>query len=112
MAISQADVTNVRQLFSTLPVFTGNLINDLARDPDDPLQNCLYTYVGGGAAFEQAYHTPATFHVFLVVSAGPDGLLGMAEPDDQNYANALGFVTSQAQLNDNIISLGIRAGGK
>ncbi len=107
-AILPADVTNVQQFFTTLPVFTGNLINDLARDPDDPLQACLSV-----PNFEQNYHTPVTFHVFLVVSAGPDGLLGMAEPDDPtSYINRLGLVTDTTALNDNIISLNIRAGGK
>jgi len=105
--ITQTDVSYVQQLFTTLPVFTGNLMNDLARDPDDPLQSC--TAVPG---FESNYHTPATFHVFLVVSAGPDGVLGLYEPDDGTLNGRLGAVKDPTALNDDIISLNIRAGGK
>ena len=114
--ISSADTNNVRLLFSTLPVFTGNLgpdtaglfNTDLDRDPDDPLKDCLF----GFANFENSYHTPATYHVFLVVSAGPDLQFGMYAPEDASNFGHLGAVQSQQALTDDIISLNIRAGGK
>lgn len=110
--ITTTDVANVQQLFATLPVFSGNLINDLARDPDDPLQECRTNVTN----FETTFHTPATFHVFLVVSAGPDGTLGLYEPDfidtTNNIRGDLAQVKDVTALNDDIISLNIRAGGK
>src|SRR5262249_4566298 len=130
-AITQTDTNNVKTLFSTLPVFTGNLGPDpnltlypratgplynthLHRDPDDPLRECEYNSTN----FESSYHTPATFHVFLIVSAGPDGILGLYEPDFVDgtstppiYGNLAQVKDSNALLDD-IISLNIRAGGK
>ena len=115
--IDATDISNFMMLFSTLPAFSGNvanLKNDLTRDPDDPLQECLTGYPIGGSnqTFEQAYHTPATFHVFLVVSAGPDGQFGMFAPEDFANFGHLGAVKDQSALADDIISLSVRAGGK
>jgi len=108
-AISAADVLNAKMLFSSLPVFSGNLINDLAHDPDDPLQNCV-----GITGFEQTFHTPATYHVHLIVSPGPDGQLGIYEPDDfTNYGYLAAPIPGQQDyLTDNIMYLNVRAGGK
>jgi Tfp pilus assembly protein PilE len=113
--ITAADVALVQQLFSTLPVSTENLTSDLAHDPDDPLQECL----NACPYFEEKFHTPATYHVFLVISAGPDGVLGLFEPEQLRdpetgnliYGN-LAVVKDVQALNDDIISLNIRAGGK
>jgi hypothetical protein len=123
-AITAQDVSNAQLLFSTLPVFTGNLTFDLARDPQDPLQDCLTIFNPNLPAklpiFENLQfpglavqmHTPATYHVLLVISAGPDGVLGLYEPyDTANYGH-LGAVKDLAALNDDIVSLSIRAGGK
>ncbi|HLJ10082.1 MAG TPA: type II secretion system protein [Planctomycetaceae bacterium] len=130
--ITPADVMNAQILFSTLPVFSGNLQNDLARDPDDPLRECATNFqvASNGKIFENfvdaksgvIFHTPATYHVMLVVSAGPDGELGLYEPNDTNpqHMGHLGAVKQQADwlapthnpLEDDIISLNIRAGGK
>lgn len=112
-AISSTDVTNAANLFRTLPAFTGNLANDLARDPDDPLQECANI-----PNFEtippRGYHTPATFHVLLIVSAGPDGVLGLYEPEDTANKGHLAAVNPNAgqSLLDDIVYLNIRAGGK
>jgi len=105
--ISATDVLNARFVFSALPVFTGNLQTDLGRDPDDPLQMC-----GSIAAFESNWHTPATFHMPLIVSPGPDGQLGMGLPDSATFTDRLAIVTNQDQLTDNIVSASIKAGGK
>ena len=104
------DVATAQLLFSTLPTFSGNLANDLQRDPDDPLQECLSNVI----YFESQFHTPATFHVFLVVSAGPDGQFGMFAPEDTANFGHLGAVNPNAvgALLDDIISLNVRAGGK
>jgi prepilin-type N-terminal cleavage/methylation domain-containing protein len=104
------DVTNSMIVFSSLPVFTGQLWQDLGRDPDDPLQTCM-----GINNFEAMFHTPATYHIPLIVSAGPDGQLGMALPDAADAAPIFGrlaSVTASDQLTDNLVSASIKAGGK
>jgi hypothetical protein len=126
------DVATAKLLFSTLPVFTGNLQVDLARDPQDPLQDCLTIFQPANATpmpiFENltdatypvVFHTPATYHVLLVISAGPDGELGLYEPDDVTRFGHLGAKKLQSDwqnpnndpLTDDIVSLSIRAGGK
>jgi hypothetical protein len=107
--ISPPDVANAKTLFASLPVFSGNLANDLNRDPDDPLRSCI-----GISNFEQNFHTPATYHVLLIVSAGPDGQLGIYEPDDvPNFGYlAQPIPNQQDSLTDNIVYLNVRAGGK
>ena len=68
--------------------------SELQTDSDDPLGNVGTEYqraarLGGqtlntvGQNFEQAFHAPATWHAMLVVSAGPDGELGLYEPHDR-----------------------------
>ena len=110
------DTTNASLLFSALPVFSGNLASDLNRDPDDPLRICQTVILGNGstANFEQFYHTPATYHMLLVVSAGPDGQLGIFEPDDfLNFGHLAQPIPGQRDtLTDNIMYLNVRAGGK
>ena len=81
---------------------------------------------------ESKYHTPDTYHVPLIVSAGLDGELGLREPNDTNaslgifgnlaqYAGtfAPGFSTGPLpsptvtdQLFDNITSRNRRVGSK
>ncbi len=50
----------------------------------------------------------------LIVSAGPDGLLGLYEPDDyKNYGYLAQPIPGQEDaLTDNIMYLNVRAGGK
>lgn len=118
VAISAADLANIKTLFSTLPSFSGNLANDLARDPDDPLQftarlmpSPLENYVVAGYS-TPCFHTPRTYHVMLVVSAGPDGVFGMYPPEDTTNFGHLGAVQSVEALADDITYLNVRAGGK
>lgn len=122
---SATDIQNAQIMFATLPVFSGNLASDLNRDPDDPLMECSLNFDScetvnvTGSAPGPSLHTPQTFHVFLVVSAGPDGRLGMYEPDDIQpnavppiYGNlAQPIPGAQDDLTDNIVSLSIKAGG-
>jgi prepilin-type N-terminal cleavage/methylation domain-containing protein len=120
-AAKSFDTTNAKFAFSTLPVFTGNLFNDLARDPDDPLKSALSMgTIVTPTVFEAAFHTPATFHMPLIISAGPDQQLGLLEPDTPTATNANGRLAlldpSDAgaldKLMDNIVSASIKAGGK
>lgn len=126
--ISAQDADNARSLFSTMPVFSGNLANDLARDPGDPLWSLLNDLSNFETVPVQMYvnpivgnppqttpvmmHTPATFHVYLIVSAGPDKTFGMFDPSDVPNFGYLGAVQDKEALRDDIISLNIRAGGK
>jgi prepilin-type N-terminal cleavage/methylation domain-containing protein len=141
-APTAADIANASVLLSTLPSYSGNVLRDIQRDPDDPLQLCRngITINANTSIFENYQfpsatvplgnqttpfvylHTPATYHVFLVISCGPDGTggtgpgcgLGIYEPDDLANNGHLGAAISGEQdaLTDNIVSLGIRAGGK
>jgi prepilin-type N-terminal cleavage/methylation domain-containing protein len=118
------DTNNAKLLFASLPVFSGNLASDLNRDPDDPLRVCASNVVlpSGQSfmqAFEQNFHTPATYHTLLIVSAGPDGQMGLFEPDDTNNFGNLAApipntptINHQDELADNIMYLNVRAGGK
>lgn len=112
------DVDNAKLLFASLPVFSGNLANDLDRDPDDPLRVCVNNANFTSQVFEQNYHTPATYHTLLIISPGPDGDLGIYEPyfiDIQNdiFGNlAQPIPYKQDALTDNIMFLNVRAGGK
>jgi prepilin-type N-terminal cleavage/methylation domain-containing protein len=119
--ISGTDVANAKLLFTTLPsaMFQGNLSYDLARDPDDPLGVCAdpKNFPNFEGLSPPGFPTPATFHVMVVVSAGPDGQFGMFAPDDSDsddtlHLGHLGLVRDQNALADDIISLSVRAGGK
>lgn len=68
-------------------------------DPNDPV-GILYTfiedpyYLNMGITLtseynESLYHTPDTFHTPLIVSAGPDELLGLREPNNTDAANGV-----------------------
>jgi prepilin-type N-terminal cleavage/methylation domain-containing protein len=127
--ISQQDILNARSFLSTLPVFSGNLANDLAHDPHDPLRSCLYdlsnfetatvsmdvspvTNILNPATTPLLMHTPGTYHVYMIVSAGPDKTFGMGDPADTAAFGYLGAVTNPEALRDDIVSLSIRPGGK
>jgi prepilin-type N-terminal cleavage/methylation domain-containing protein len=120
------DVTNAQVVFSSLPVFTGQLWNDLARDPDDAFGACAQIK---GFLFEDAFHTPATYHMPVIMSAGPDGQFGLGNPDDKIVSTGTTTQTTYGylatldptistgsiaydQLSDNIVSASIKAGGK
>lgn len=108
---------DVRLLLRTLP-------SDLNRDPDDPLRLCQnvtnFATTGIPAAppwfatgiSGPVFHDPATYHTMLVVSAGPDGILGLAEPDQTTPKGYLGEIVDQNALLDDITYLSVRAGGK
>ncbi|MDG2128233.1 MAG: type II secretion system protein [Fuerstiella sp.] len=107
-------------------------------DPDDPV-GILYTFIEDpkykdmGIDLTQEYneakyHTPDTYHAPLIVSAGPDELLGLREPTETNQtAGIFGNLAQYAdttvtaplpsnavvdQLFDNITNRNRRAGGR
>jgi prepilin-type N-terminal cleavage/methylation domain-containing protein len=66
------------------PTVPGEL-DPLARDPDDPTGQMWRWAVnqsstGPAIAMQNFFGTPQTYHAFLIVSAGPDGILGLDEP--------------------------------
>ena len=65
------------------------------------------------------YHTPDTYHVPLIVSAGADEVLGLFEPSDTvNFGNlaaydsTIDFDTMLEQIGDNLTNQNRRAGGR
>jgi prepilin-type N-terminal cleavage/methylation domain-containing protein len=107
-------------------------------DPDDPV-GLLYSFIedpqykGMNIDLtqefnESKYHTPDTYHVPLIVSAGPDRSLGLREPTETNAASGIfgnlaqykGTTVSSPtpssavtdELFDNITSRNRRAGSK
>lgn len=80
----------------------------LGTDQDDPLNK-----TSGLASFESNYHTQATYHNLLLVSAGVDGELGLYEPTDYTNFGYLAAPKSTAgtELADNFTNLNIVAGG-
>ena len=107
-------------------------------DPDDPV-GILYTFIEDpkykamGIDLTQEYneakyHTPDTYHAPLIVSAGPDELLGLREPTETDvaagiYGNLAQYAgttvtaplpsnTVVDQLFDNITNRNRRAGGR
>lgn len=81
---------------SPTQIATATQRDMLLVDPDDPA-GILYTfiedpkYIDMGIALtseynEANYHTPDTFHVPLIVSAGPDETLGLREPGHTDAA--------------------------
>ena len=69
------------------PAVAGEL-DPLSRDPDDPTGQLARFVKRPGVAtptakltyLQNTYSTPNTYHAFLIVSAGPDGRLGLGEP--------------------------------
>ena len=88
--LSPIDRTYASLVWSGLPApptAPGDL-DLLTRDPDDPTGQ-ITRYARNSASSNQAvvmttiqdrFHTPDTYHAFLIMSAGPDGVLGLGEP--------------------------------
>ena len=86
--LSPPDRTYVSALWSGLPAIptVPGELDPLTRDPDDPTGQ-LWRFVnsagapaGAVTAVQNFYGTPNTFNAFLIVSGGPDGVLGLLEP--------------------------------
>lgn len=108
--ITQAQYDIAKMLISGLT----SSINDLKIDPDDPLARTAVTSWMALADFEDSYHTPSTYHTFLIVSIGADETLGLYEPTDKARNGHLAAYDSSNTdaLTDNITSLNIKSGGK
>lgn len=69
-------------------------VDPLSLDPDDRLGVYLATVNVSNnrpiepSEFETLYHTPDTYHMPLIVSAGPDGATGLNEPYDNPLSTA------------------------
>ena len=104
---------------SLAEVLLGNIPDynsrDLAHDQDYAFDDGGYGCAGYATTdFETEFHTLSTWHTLLVVSAGPDGELGLYEPTDTaNYGYlARPYVTNQNAIYDNVTNLNVKSGGK
>jgi prepilin-type N-terminal cleavage/methylation domain-containing protein len=116
-AINPDDLRRARVLMPSIPgpqsgaLGTGGADDPLNNDPDDgqrvadpARQTCI-----APPDFEDAFHTMRTWSMPLIVSAGPDGLLGLNEPNDRSlsrgyWANPIG----NGDLYDNISNQNVR----
>ena len=93
--------------------FSDDLVNT---DPDDPLGLIIpdNSPVAVKEEFEDAYHTANTYFLPLIVSAGPDGLLGLYEPKKSDSITNYGYLAqpngNSGELTDNITNRNQRAG--
>ena len=72
------------------PTVAGEL-DPLSRDPDDPtgqLRRFVGTSTAAMTVVQNQFSTPNTYHAFLIVSAGPDAVLGLEEPFSPTTINA------------------------
>lgn len=80
-------------IWSGLPSIASNGFDPLVIDADDPAAQLYYVVASNDstgavlAAIQNLFSTPSTYHAFLVVSAGPDGILGLGEPFDYDGTN-------------------------
>jgi prepilin-type N-terminal cleavage/methylation domain-containing protein len=100
------------------PTISGEL-DPLARDPDDPTGQ-LWRFAKLQPAvmrlFQNSFGTPGTYNAFLIMSAGPDGVLGLLEPSNEDVFTTppplggpqgqgrLGALTSWAAIQNNPIN--------
>ena len=124
VALAPIDRTFVTAIWSGLPAAptVGGELDPLSRDPDDPA-GLVGTWALNQSSLlpitdiQNYFTTPNTYHAFLIVSAGPDGNLGMQEPYSPTISpgspavgtaqGRLGALTSWAPIatnpiNDNI----------
>lgn len=77
----------------------------LEKDPEDPV-GVFETWVLADPNRETSFHTPRTYHVPLIVSAGPDADVGLYEPWDRGNFGHLARPT-QATMNAGIFESGV-----
>jgi len=110
--LSPVDLTKgARVLFHTIPgddKSPSPSSAELYVDPFDKtgkLQTLSFNWSLNGTAMPpvsaENYYYPSTFFSFLIVSAGPDGDLGLHEPDETGFAR-LAQPVSLDQINDNL----------
>jgi prepilin-type N-terminal cleavage/methylation domain-containing protein len=97
--------------FYSTPTIKTELEDPLARDGDDPLgltfrsfntqQLPKFDRPMSPANFEKLYHTASTYNVPLIISAGPDGILGLYEPFPTEDLNKDGTLDPNEDRNEN-----------
>ena len=104
-------------------VFSSRKPRDpLKIDPDDPIGRIGFELARLNGVddapdlslqFNEAgFHSPDVFHTPLVVSSGPDRVLGLFEPTDTaNLGNLAQYSGTVSELSDNITNRNRRAGG-
>lgn len=116
------DIYAAKVLMPDMPlsaIGAGNPIASLSADPDDPLgliENAYENQIGPyfqQATFEDSYHTIGTYFSPLIVSAGPDGKMGLNEPSDRGLGR--GYWASPTPDNsyfDDITNHQVKSGGQ
>lgn len=125
--ITRQNYNNARLLIRTLPEFspTNPMMNPnqvdwndytspLNIDPDDPIGefDAFFLRKNGSLneenSMEAQFHAVNTYHTPLIVSAGPDGLPGLYEPNDTSAPNnrrRLGVISNLSEVYDNLTNL-------
>lgn len=109
--------TITKAQYDTAKMLIGGLtssIDDLKLDPEDPLSRTTSSTWTGASTFETDFHTPSTYHTFLIVSVGADETLGLYEPTDTAKLGNLAAYdsTNFDALTDNITNHNSKAGGQ
>ncbi len=91
------------------------LTNPLNQDPDDPtgyIQAEITALNTTAADFETDFHTHDTWHSPLVVSMGPDEILGLKEPNDSTVIGRLAepVAGETEKIFDNISNMNLESG--
>ena len=98
-------------LYRALEEYDGDRDINGDGDTDDPGEQSTPLRVEFN---ETDYHTPDTYHVPLIVSAGPDQALGIFEPtDNTNFGNLAAYnIANLDSISDNLTNRNKRAGGR
>ena len=116
LPITLVNHNNARLLIPALPSIDFNQTDQLIRerplkDPDDPLSTMVQADNFTASQFEAQFHTPATYHLPLIVSAGDDQLLGLYEPTDLANFGHLGAVLNIDDATNNLTNHNNNASG-
>ncbi len=94
--LSPLDQTLITTMFPSLAKY------ELSVDPDDP--NGLLSNQFAQSTYESQFHTPLTYQIPLVVSAGPDGELGLHESSDTaNFGHLAQPITSSGAIDYDVL---------
>ncbi len=105
---SQGRPTNINTTLGASILISGlpASATSLGQDQDDPTLLVQPTSAAAAISFEQSFHTPQTWHHYLIVSSGPDGLklgasddaFGLYSPTNKNPAT-LGYLAQPITSN-------------
>lgn len=106
------NTTVASALIASLPARTDKIYNSDSADPNGLIKNKNYIKTGamapGTPIDPTSLHDLGAYSVFLLVSAGPDGTLGLAEPYDTAGFGHLGTITDGGRATDNITNRQVR----